>query len=401
METNTQGSLSSKPVWIMAATVLIGVLAASTYLIWYFGFRDTWELDNAYHIRTLCLDAEALLDAGHTEEAILKYDELALLVGQRQIADPKLRRTMEHASSTVGLAKQNAIALISAKDNTKNEPANLEKLEALEKQAKDLVQIGDLDAAKDVLQSALVLTDSVATNSPAFAESRKRLAALDKEVLEKVRARAPALARTLERIRQSTSEATRAPINAGFRGRVKGGVWIGSSIGNSRPLRGVQLVVLKRWVPASEAMSLALIQVTLGNFFVDWASQYTWLTSESQRERYVFQRDAARLWYSSLKAAPSGSMVDIHDMFAILDLGRSDESDAWDLVMSRAAIAETSTDIDGKFDVELAVGRYAIFAQVKEGKNVVYWCQPVDVAANTTAKCDLGAANATARLLPQ
>jgi len=88
-----------KVVGALAAAFVVGL---PLYVFWP---RDTWEQDNRGRILGLCSQADSLASQGNAAAAQQKYEEVVATIGDRQLADEQLRKTVAKTALVQGQAK--------------------------------------------------------------------------------------------------------------------------------------------------------------------------------------------------------------------------------------------------------------------------------------------------------
>ena len=142
------GSQPREPVHPAVKFMLIGggVLIAGI-LVYFWLFRDTWEIDNSSRIQELAREAVVLRANGQLQDAITKSQLLLDLVGGRTLRDEKLAYVIANAkrdmaNAIIELEKQavmqeDALAKRKAEDEARRKAVDLARLQA---EQQELVQ---------------------------------------------------------------------------------------------------------------------------------------------------------------------------------------------------------------------------------------------------------------------
>lgn len=395
------------PVIIVVA--LIATLSAAGVLTWFFGFRDTWEADNAFRIRQLAEATIAFKSANQEQEAFKNAVELDTLVGQRRLNDPQLRDLVERSRTELrplleAAATKRRRDQIDAIARSVNEALDGATL-ALEK--------GDLNVARDGLRKAESLIGEGKPSPGEADDALRRTAAFRTRLAE----REAAVRAEAERAREAKARAAEL---AKLRVTVSGGAWVTRKPGNSDPLRGLEIYFMPSMIPAASAVRY--FEAVASSYRVSLEVDENSLEERQKRLRSAEYESVREVWRKSVAEIES-RIADSKLGLSIAELGlaasRAKQADelvdstllrprgfrdppdgvtrAWIELAQSAAIGKASTSVDGKYNLTLPGGMYLAVARAETEYWRMSWAIPVTLDGADPKQLDFH--NATADLV--
>jgi hypothetical protein len=201
---------------------------------------------------------------------------------------------------------------------------------------------------------------------------------------------------------------------ASIRTKVTGGAWLTKKAGNSEPIRGLDLLVLKS--PGSNEQLLTLLQAELAGsrdlLHKEEESAAFWEKAVQENPDNQYMADhvstskaavSSRRWQvdkleglaaeasNSAKSAP----VEMREMYnVVFSEAAVGGLSAWDTICRQQLAATGHTDVDGKYSIELQGGHYYLFAKFESAYSEVDWLIPLSVTEAKDIQLDLRNDNA-------
>jgi tetratricopeptide (TPR) repeat protein len=173
--------VADEPSGLNTATkVVMGVCGAVCmivlgFFVWFVAIRDTWESDHGSDVIRLSKDTVELIQAKDPTNAVKKYEELIVLVGNRKLVAPALTKAVSDARDAGELAKR-----------TIREEQFLSNIRGLEAQAKAFVDAGDFERGIEKYQEALGSIKNAHFDTAELAASAGRISQAKTRVSEKL-----------------------------------------------------------------------------------------------------------------------------------------------------------------------------------------------------------------------
>jgi hypothetical protein len=99
--TDEHGESSNMTGKVVICITVILFLWITGLLFWVFVLRDTWEVDNSQKIINMTNEIKALDQTNKKEEAVAKYEELLLVLGNRKIKTSAISKLISDANATI------------------------------------------------------------------------------------------------------------------------------------------------------------------------------------------------------------------------------------------------------------------------------------------------------------
>jgi len=197
--------------------------------------------------------------------------------------------------------------------------------------------------------------------------------------------------------------------NAEKIGTLTGAAWITRKGGTSDPLRGLKIYLVRADVPSSYAIEAAKSRIindkSVKDMFFKLVKEYRLKRGEKFYDDLAknYEDDIADLDKGIEKATaeverfeklPPGSKVDLLVIrkVSVQAAWETEKSPYVDAVINNS-VKTASTDIDGKYKVNLNGGRYYVVAQFTSSIHAIEWCLPLKVDGSEV-KIDLYNENA-------
>jgi len=397
IESTMEISSHSKSVAILGVITISLILILSVFCIWFFVLRDKWEKSNGPKILQTSHLVISLIQSDKYEQGIAKYEELQSFIKNRNFRSVELRNEISNARKSFEEAKRRL-----------DEADKFAKLKTLESQAQSLIKNGDLENGIVKYQEALDFTTNNQTSNAKFTEAIGRITLAKQkatELLEQVNRK--------REVEQKLEEEKKRLSN--MRTIVTGGAWLTKKAGNSEPLRGLNIEVLKP--QGRNEHLLAILQAYL---------KFHRLTLEFRPERKKEEKDIEpeiqeKIRNISKDRTASIDMLEIQRQYSLYDILskmekklakyglREERKDEW-ITLSKAYIeiritweaicleqssGSIHTDVDGKYKIELPVGSYYLYAAFESEYSSVVWFIPLQVLSNEEIKIDFHNENAS------
>ena len=162
--TDEQGESSSMTGKVIIFITVILFIWIAGLLYWVFVVRDTWEVNNLQKITTMTNEIMLLGQANKKEEAVAKYDELLLILGNIKIKNPAISKLISDANAAICDTKKRI-------DTEKNSVL----ISDIEKNAKALTSNGQFAEATKKYNEALKIIENCGVNSPELNVIKKRV----------------------------------------------------------------------------------------------------------------------------------------------------------------------------------------------------------------------------------
>jgi hypothetical protein len=271
------------PLAVPFTIIALASICAAGFLVWYFGFRDTWEEDHGYQIKLLSEDVSSLAASGNTAEAVSKHDELQNILGDRKLVNSQLSSLVAAANSAVAEARAQADARNQAVEAKRRETDSRAAINQLRREAGASAAKGEFSLAIRAYDRAIALFATLPATSPEIDSTRST-------ILEE---RAQAAAMLEERNRQT--EAARVDAEeraklASIHATIRGGAWVTKKSGTSEPLRGLDIFFLKTHAQAKDILPLAQAQLEGEKSRLTEANEFLEKVKADQRQYGDFQK---------------------------------------------------------------------------------------------------------------
>jgi hypothetical protein len=403
------------------------ILAVASLVLW-LALRDSWERDNADKMRTIGQDVVALAKNGKQEEAAAKYDELKRLAGDRPIQNPEVRRVVTDAKALAESAKRR----LEAERLLAEKKQHLAGLYSLESEANAFVENGEFEKGIRKYQEALDFIKNSPTADPEFPAMIARIS----------QAKKTAAADMEQAKRQQEEERKREEeekLAASVRATVKGRAWLTKQAGNTEPLRGLNILVLKsrgkneqfvavlreKLVQETEQLqtargALAQAQDQSEREIAKAMKELGDVSSTDQKARCERKlkdvkegqadkvrrakagvEEAQTQLESARKAIDMGSRIrgsvsiDVGTIYALLpERRRRLGQDTWAAICARQLAETIHADPDGKYQAELPAGSYYLYATYESYYSFIEWFLPLKISTAGDIKIDLHNDNA-------
>ncbi len=162
--TDERGESSNITGKVVICITVILFLWITGLLYWVFVLRDTWEVNNSHKITNTTYEIMLLDQTNKKEEAVAKYDELLLFLGNRKIKDPVISKLISDANVTICDTKKR----IDAENN-------LALISDIEENAKALTYNGQFAETTKKYNEALKIIENCGVNSPELNVIKKRV----------------------------------------------------------------------------------------------------------------------------------------------------------------------------------------------------------------------------------
>jgi len=385
----------SKSIIFLGVITVSLTLILSVFCIWFFVFRDKWENSNGPKIhQTSCL-VISLIQSDKLEQGIAKYEELQSFIKNRNIRSLELRKEISNAQKSFEEAKRRL-----------EEADKLAKLQTLESQAQSLIKNGDLKNGIDKYQEALDFIPKNQTNNPKFTEAMGRISLAKREATE-----------LLEQVNRKREEEQKLEEQkqrlANMRATVNGGAWLTRKAGNSEPVRGLNIEVLKSQGKNDHLLAILQAYLKFHKLALELRPEpkkdENNIESEIQEKIRTISRDRSAsvdMLEIQRQYSISGILAKLEKQVAEYGLRERDKWIAlnkdymeiritWEAICLEQAVGSTHTDVDGKYQIELPVGSYYLYAAFESAYSSVDWFIPLQVLSNEEIKVDFSNENAS------
>jgi hypothetical protein len=160
-EHGESSNMNSKVAIFITVILLIWLTGL---LFWLFVLRDTWEMDNSQKIISMTNEIKVLDQTNKKEEAVAKYNELLLFLGDRKIKNPTISKLISDANATIYDTRRKL-----------NAEKNLALIADFEENAKVLKSNGNFSDAKNKYVEALNVIETCGIDSPELDIIKKRV----------------------------------------------------------------------------------------------------------------------------------------------------------------------------------------------------------------------------------
>jgi uncharacterized small protein (DUF1192 family) len=184
----------------------------------------------------------------------------------------------------------------------------------------------------------------------------------------------------------------------GGQGIAKGGAWLTKKAGNSEPLRGLEITVLKPTVEDENEEYLALLKARLERTqsrlkqkqAARASARYDFESEDAQEAINGCNSDIVAITAEIDRASklPPSAAVDMARLYITTNEETELNDDAlkvWERVCAEHCVAVVHTDVDGKYQVDLPRGKYYFSAFFGSSNSMVKWLLPVEVGRGELA----------------
>lgn len=388
----------------LSSVAVIGIVTAVAVIVFgvliWFAMRDTWERDHAAEVRDSAALVQRLSADRKIDDAHRCLDELNSLVGDRELKDPALRDGVLSARQALTKAKE--------EETSRKERGGRLAASAAAVKAADAVVL------PEAAPSALTALKGVRENLKGYprndTEVVSSIAAIDAQVV-RLGALVDAKRRDDERAATAAEERSRM---ASTKGRVRGGAWVIKKAGNSEPLRGLRVRLVRTSATNADLLTANNVQLASAKSSLEFHKDHI-KTLEGNLATYPNSEGFKKLLAETkvgladveaeiallegkqreIAARPGAQAVEMESVLKTLGGGRSALGErAWAAIVVPATIAEGTTDVEGKYEVPVTGGEYLAVATFQSDISTIEWIVPVRVSTAEGVKLDLFNENA-------
>ena len=436
MEEGSGDSNTAK--WALIGGVGLPIVGVIGFCVWFFGIRDTWELDHHVEIVALADETASFARVGKAAEATASNEKLSQLLNGRVIQDQALKTAIEDATSATKTAVAKAAAAKAEEERRKAAAEAAGKITAARDRLKSLITAEKWEEAVKEGTAAVaagkILPQATPETTAALAEIATAMptaqAGWDKVKKEQAAAREAAQqeardeaqkAAIEKRVREAAEkelarQAEEDAKNAKYRATVSGGAWVVKGAGNSDVLRGLKIYILK---PECNAESVRACLLSIAetaksdakgkrqtaleyrakkdDFYDKQADKYEAEAAELDKCVAAVNADAAKIttrmntldaYKLILKADHSSPLVKKYGLQ--MPLGGS-----FAKVLTEVTEKTAQTNIEGKYTFDaIAGGRHYVYAYWSTDISSIEWIIPITVKDAPTVSQDLFNENA-------